>query len=429
MKLLAGILGGSVGCGDPASGTASSAGGSAASGFSTSDAGPGSVVVSSAATGSSSASGAGGADPGWTHVAWARADCQLDAAANPAAALPPLEWSNCPQNRSGCEMVTKNWPQPDYPQSAVLSQVLRVDEGYLLSLFVGVPGEHRSTIVGSDGVVLTAYRNPDGQACFPTHLLPAVDGHWFGTHEVGTPSTYVFQPSGQTTNAAELTPVTPISPVQTGTQALLALQLDLSAGVHVFDRSTGKTQTSPPGMNTSELWFTHGAGDVGFLRATAKYQRPEGWVWTREGGFARVLDTGDEVVIDVRGDGEWLVWIQAPPPLGDGRWLPGTLYRSPFTASYTDVAPAPVRTVPSRSPTKGVLGSGRYAFYSSSEQMLYIVRLEDARSWSFAVPVDEWRAPLANLVYLDAQYLFFATTTQIYRQRLDALGPGAPPPE
>ena len=46
-----------------------------------------------------------------------------------------------------------------------------------------------------------------------------------------------------------------------------------------------------------------------------------------------------------------------------------------------------------------------------------------------AIPVDEWEGPMRSISYIDEETLFFQTTTAIYRQRLDALGPGEPPDE
>lgn len=38
--------------------------------------------------------------------------------------------------------------------------------------------------------------------------------------------------------------------------------------------------------------------------------------------------------------------------------------------------------------------------------------------------MDEWRALLNDVSYVDATYVTRKTDTHVYRQRLDALGPG-----
>ena len=50
-----------------------------------------------------SSSSVGGNDPGWHQVPWA--DCGLEVAEHPEAAVPPLVWEDCVPASPGCSLV------------------------------------------------------------------------------------------------------------------------------------------------------------------------------------------------------------------------------------------------------------------------------------------------------------------------------------
>ena len=100
---------------------------------------------------------------------------------------------------------------------------------------------------------------------------------------------------------------------------------------------------------------------------------------------------------------------------------------SPLTIEtvQANVVPTLRRSTPAVGPNPGAaIGGGYYVYYSGFTELIYIVRLSDARQWTMAAPVDEYRAKLSDISYVDDTYLYFRTQTEIYRQRLDALGPG-----
>jgi hypothetical protein len=83
-----------------------------------------------------------------------------------------------------------------------------------------------------------------------------------------------------------------------------------------------------------------------------------------------------------------------------------------------------LRPMPPTGPgPESAIGGGYYALYSAYTNLLYIVRLSDGRQWVMPIPLDEFGALLNNVSYVDDTYVYFKTGTNIFRQRLDALGP------
>lgn len=383
---------------------------------------------------SGSTTGTGAGEPGWSPVPWWDGNCPLQMADDPESAFPPLEWGVCPANEVGCEMLVKNWPQRG-PTAVAQPAVLRTASGYIHSLYVGLPDyEVRVPIIEVDGRASMVYRtppNPPKPACVPLLAEPYQSGHWFGNFVLGSQpkTTYVFQPVGL--DPADALVLPPLGPNQQkrSSELLMAIQYDFGVAARIYDRQTGLDFQSPDDMGATLPWLTD---DAGFLLLVPSPNEPEAWVWTREREqYEPLITPAMGHVVDVKADGERLIWIQTPPKAkpGSGEWPAGTLYSSPYTTVQDEVVPTALRPMPPTGPgPESAIGGGHYALYSAYTNLLYIVRLSDGRQWVMPIPLDEFGALLNNVSYVDDTYVYFKTGTNIFRQRLDALGPGEPPP-
>ncbi len=242
-------------------------------------------------------------------------------------------------------------------------------------------------------------------------------------HDDYLASVYAYQPHGQPLTSAEIAPLVGGGAFQWGTDGVLALPLYANLATRLFDRVTGLVETSPDGEYASDIDFVPGTDDAGLLKVFES--QPEGWAWTRDAGFVPLLQRPDASIIDVRSDGETLVWIESPYA-PDGGWPPGTLYTSPIALEPEEIVPTRVRDVASGSPNRGAVGGGYYAMYPP-EGPIQLVRLSDGRLWLVPIPHDGLDNRPVDLTFVDETYLFHTTTTQLVRQRIDALGDGTPP--
>lgn len=380
------------------------------------------MAVSASSTSASSGSGAGGDDPGWVQVPWAPRGCVIEYAGNPAAAFPPTEWKPCPGGEPGCEMMVPNWAG-ESQGSAWVPKIIEVGGSYVMGFQAVSPEEYRGVVM-RDGTPTAVYRMARGQSCYPAQVVPTASGHWFGIHDDYLPSVYVHQPHGQPPTSAEVAPFVGGCAYQWGTDGAFAVSRYANLATRVFDRVTGLVDTSPDGEYSSDMGFVPGTDDAGLL--TISDTQPEGWVWTRDGGFTPLLQPAGASVTDVRSDGDVLVWVEAAySPEGD--WPPGTLYTSPLALEPEGIVPARVRDVESGSPVRGAVGGGYYAFYPP-EGPIHLLRLSDGQLWVIPIPHDGLGNKPAHLTFVDETYLFHTTTTQFVRQRIDALGEGTPAP-
>ncbi len=404
------------GCSDgegPETSSSSGAGGAASSAVTT-------TVAASTGTGT-------GGEAEWTLVPWHSGRCQFEYAKKPEAGFPKLEWTTCPGGEMGCERLVRNWPS-DTLTGLAAPAIRRSGSGYALAMYVAYPElEKRIVFVDPAGVAVAAYKTVPGTGCLASGPGWSEAGHWIGVQEIALPqpASYVFQPTGQPAEAAEKVPITWLSNNQRGNDELFNVVLDLSKAIHLFDRSTGQLHVSPAsllGVDRPRL-----LDDAALFLAYPGYNKPEAWVWSRAGGYQSLVDRNPNHVVDVNSDGQTLVWIQTPPKADADPWPAGTLHTAPYTTVAADVVGTPRRPLPQVEPGwTSAMGAGYYAVFSAEAGLIHVVRVSDAHLWTLPVPVDEWRAKLDEVTYIDDTYLFFKTETTIYRQRLDALGPGSP---
>mgnify|MGYP002623939907 CR=1 FL=1 len=408
---------GALACGDSADTAASSSSGGAGGATSSS-------ATSGSATSASTGTGSGG-DAEWTLVPWATPGCVVEYAKKPELAFPKLEWEPCPGGEPGCERIKKNWPQ--LSETAIGRPGIRKDgNGYELSLYLGFPEyvEHRF-VVGTDGVATAAYRYPPDNDCLGAVNSISTDGHWVGVQRIGVnePSRFVFQPRGAPVEQAEVVPTTQLAQYQRGGEELLALELDFGTSWLMYDRVTKQLHQAPVPFTAGAPRF---AGGSAFMVHFPQLDKPEAWVFSRERGFAQLINRSPNVIVDVVADGQDLVWVESPPPPMVGQWQPGTLKRSPFTTKALDVVDTVVRPMPAIAAAgRGALGNGYYAVMDNSP-LYHVVRLSDGRMWTASIAITGDGTMLEDISHVDDTYVFYKTTYHIYRQRLDQLGPGQP---
>lgn len=385
------------------------------------------TTVSQGSSSRSTGTGSGG-DAEWTVVPWWAGPCAFEYAKKPERGFPVLAWTACPANEAGCERFDKTWPQQGPSGLSSPSVRLAGPGQYELTVGVSYPEfEKRIPFFSGTGVPIAVYRTPPNSLC--TNVQPGLadDGHWVGQQDVGHPSVYAFQPNGLDPTAAVLSPNVTASQLQRGRGTLLATQRDLGAGIDIFDRTTLQVHASPVALVGAEI--PHLFGDAAVFLGFPAYNKPEAWIWTRAGGtYRKLLDKNPRHVIDVQSDGTTLVWIETPPATVDGDWPAGDLYTSPHTSDAAAVVPTARRALP-KIPlgAPSAIGGGHYAVYSAYTNRIYVIRLSDARQWTVPVPVDEWQSLLNDVTYVDDDVLFYKTGTNVYKQRLDVLGPGEAP--
>ncbi len=319
----------------------------------------------------------------------------------------------------------KNWPEAG-PAAITNPAVRQSQGGYELALGLVFPElEQRLVVVDMNGAPTAGYRTIPGTSCNLIHPMLSDAGHWIGVQEIGLPqpSRYVFQPRDESPSSALVAPTTSLSQYQRGGDELLALQLDFGKGLEIFDRATQLVRTTPAivlGADVPRL-----VDDAAFFLAYLDYNKPEAWVWTRaSGSYQELIDRNPGHVVDVQADGETLLWIETPPKPEPGPWPAGTLYTSPYATTAAAVDGTSRRAMPVVEPgASSAMSEGHYAVWGSPTTY-HVVRLSDARLWTVTIPMDEWQALLNDVSYVDATYVFYKTDTHVYRQRLDALGPG-----
>jgi hypothetical protein len=196
-------------------------------------------------------------------------------------------------------------------------------------------------------------------------------------------------------------------------------------GWTLFDRLTNTAKSF--GTADHQLGTAHPVGSAVFAPRDASFQVWEGWVWTHETqDFVPLIQPPGEVVPDINSDGQTLVWVQTPPK---GMWNepyypPGYLWTSPMATTKAGLQPQKRRPAPLVAALNSSLANDGYYMIIGSDGF-HVYRLADMQHWSF-MP-EGWNAGRIP-VYLDRHTLWYWGHAGIFRQSLDALGPGDPAP-
>lgn len=363
------------------------------------------------------------ADACWRRTAWS-AKCPVEQADRPELAVPPLAWGPCPEGSApGCEAMVTNWPAQSKPVAPL--QVLATGSGYRVAAQeLWASGARRTAFFDEMGHPFAAYRAID--PCYMLNPLLTPTRLWFGVLTFG-PSTYTVGSYDQIASPT-VTPVDFMSQGQSADDDLLALWLIDGLSTLIYDRVSNESfwiQGGGPGSGSgyAQPFVVNGNAIVRYYPA---FEKPQAWIWTRKKKVMEpLIQPQPEVISDFRSDGQTLVWVQNPPkPVqGQGSYPPGNLWTSPFATSPADLQPKMRRPVPVVG--ESIAGGGYYAFYSSDKH-IHVYRLSDAHHWDFAL--SPGMSNFFDMSFIDEKYIWFNTRLGEYRQPLNTLGPGDPPP-
>ena len=365
-------------------------------------------------------------DPGWAPIPWWERSCELEYATVPANALAPLTWAACDFGEVGCSKLVKSWV-PFTLTSTGLISVRRAASGYELGLFLFVDdGDNLVLATDGSGTTTAAYRRRVGIECGFSPLFVVDGGHWVGGIE-GHESTYVFQPAGAGPEVAHGTTLTRAAQRRSAGDTLLSIEGYATAALEVYDRTQNQSFTIGP---TPGSYFSQprvNDASVFFMRADA-VDDPTAWVWDRaDGQFREIIGAGEKVVSDIRGDGQTMVWVETLQAIDGVGFPPGILYTSPFTTDPEAIVATPRWTDFPVPPSQlSVMSSGYYAAVAEALNQILILRVSDGRRWTIPIPSNQFDSWVVSMPYIDDQFLFLSTDTDIHRIDLTALGEGTP---
>lgn len=361
----------------------------------------------------------------WRRTAWSwLKNCPVEQAEHPELAVPSLVWGPCPDGSApGCENFIVTWPSSAPPRTPMA--VLPTAEGYrVVSYQRWVDLETRVAFYDEMGRPTTVHRVKD--PCYLMTPILTPSRAWFGTLTIG-PATYAVSAHDQMANPF-IANLDDGSQRQSGDDELLALWLLDGSSNLIYDRVSNQSFKLQGGAIDSGSGYSEPSvinGTV-LVRYYPAFQKPEGWIWTRTKKVAEPLvQPAPNIIADFRSDGQTLIWVQTPPipvqgPVG---YPPGDLWTSPFVTSKAELQPKKLRPVPVVG--HAIAGSGYYAFHSPDKH-IHIYRLADGQHWDFAL--SPGMGPMFRMSFIDDKYIFFVTWAGSYRQPLNTLGPGDPPP-
>jgi hypothetical protein len=204
----------------------------------------------------------------------------------------------------------------------------------------------------------------------------------------------------------------------------LAVQQVDGKTISILDRSSNTVSSfgPPTGLGNEALWPS--ADAVFFLHYPA-IQEPQGWVWRRSTStFEPLLQPAPDLIVDLKTDGQTLVWIRTPPKMpADPVWPQGDIWTSPYATTAAGVIPTKRRPAPLvfDANDMSMANAGHYAVFASDSRV-HVYRLSDARHWSFAVPEEFWN--FWQISYVDESTIWYQTLRGVYRQSIASLGAG-----
>jgi hypothetical protein len=425
-------LGAFGGCASEPPGTTSSPGTTAAGG----GGGPTSSTTTMPDPGADAGSGGGGAgghgaggfpggDPGWQDVVWAQA-CPTQIATHPRNAAPSLRWMPCADDFPGCERAVVDWDNGGFPFG--LPFVVRWGDGYRIGADVEYPrGSREGVLYDADGSVLMAWRPKSGACGVVVGPIPREQHVWAGMQAGGKPTAYVLGTYPQMPSSPQLLSLSTPSQDWSATDDTLALQAINGKTLVVYDRLADRHDTYQPHPG---LAYDHpfAVADSVLVRYAPAFETFEARIWNRSTHAVETLVSAlPDDILDVKGDGQTLVWLRAPHGSdAEGYYLQGDLWTSPFATSKDAVKPTKRRPAPLVGEIRSTAGEGHYALHSPKDEKVHVYRLADMRHWSFGTPPDAYA--LYDVAYVDARYVYYRKIGTMFRQALDALGPGDPPP-
>ncbi|MEJ7731035.1 MAG: hypothetical protein WKG00_17695 [Polyangiaceae bacterium] len=274
----------------------------------------------------------------------------------------------------------------------------------------------------SSGEAMVVWRT---QGCSPMQPRLTPDRVWFGVQNGFNPPSYLVEPYDSLSSATAILPVSTLSQLQGANDSTLALEGVNGNILTIYDRLSATTKSfDGPGLSNK---VAQPVGDAAFFVHFAAFEQPDCWVWRRATqDIEPLVQPAGEYVVDILSDGSTIVWLQVPPkdPWADF-WPQGDLWTSPFAETKAGLVPTKRRPAPIVGDVPATIGEGYYALFSGSDLRVHVYRLSDMHHWSFEPPP---ASDFYDLGYIDDTWLYYQMRGGVFRQRLDALGPGDPAP-
>jgi hypothetical protein len=252
-----------------------------------------------------------------------------------------------------------------------------------------------------------------------------------GAQFVGQPSTgatYVVAPYDTISTVSEVALNTALAQDIDSTDTTLSLEGNSGTKITIYDHLAHQATSfgPPPGLG---YILAHPVNNSALMLFFPAFEKPEAWIWNRSTHTTQpLIQPAPELVLDVRSDGETLVWVQVPQKAEiDPVFPPGSLWTSPFATSKAGLKPTKRRPMGKFGEISSAASQGFYAMFSATpDRTIHVYRLSDAQHWAFVPPQE--LSDISAVSYVDAKTVWYWTVTGIYRQAIDALGPGDPPP-
>ncbi|MCC6521076.1 MAG: hypothetical protein IT373_00300 [Polyangiaceae bacterium] len=387
----------------------------------------------------------------WAPVKWTHS-CYVEYAEQPWLAAPRLAWEPCrdlPEKTHGCRQMKVDWPVGNLLPLWFNASVVRDHMGYRVGMqqIWQLPesefGRRRAVVFDRDGTPLFAMRHRDDNCDVGTPILGR-EKVWLQALSYGDgvtlSQTYL---QGRYDELADLddaavVPFHTLSLNAQGNDSFLLVQLE-SHQVVLFDQLTDAFGLlHPPCGGLGKLLPVRGRDGVGFVPCVGGSVTPNVAMWARENGSALVgiVDAPGVVTLGIGSDGDTIAWIRTS--IGDmtnSLVDEAELWTSPFATTPGGLVPAKrvlVPHMPHFTLTPVAVGGGYVAFVASlpppndGDLSLHVYRLSDLRHWrTFLGRLGH----VPEVTYLDGDEVWFHLFEDfggLYRQRLDALGPGEP---
>ncbi len=373
-------------------------------------------------------------DSTFHQVGWrAPEPCLVEFADQPRAAAAPLVWEACVHPVDGCLQRAENWPS-EYTGYMAMPSVARSASGYRVAWQITLKStyEQRAVVYDVDGAPMAVWRVAESHGCSIVRPILGRERLWLGaqglTEKTGARAAYITEPLDALGSAGCTLPIDMPSQGQAASDDVLALWGLNGINVALYDRKAS-TWKQFGNVNQDVFWLPQPVGRAALVR---HYQQPEhaqAWMWNgATGAMQQLIATGNDIVPDVQSDGETLVWVRTPPKsVPESELYPqGDLWTSPFATTPSGLTPKKRRPAPLVSGGgNSAAGEGFYAVVSYADLSVHVYRLSDAHHWSFPFQTPPSLMPsFRGVVYVDKDEVWYITESSIYRQRLDALGPG-----
>lgn len=368
-------------------------------------------------------------EAGWIPVSW-KAPCNVEVALHPEFAVPKLTWGPCPGTSPGCEGIVVNWESStSLPMAAVTA--VAWNGGYRVGAQYTYPdSEYRDVVFDVDGTAIAAWR-VNGFCVLVTPRVGSTNV-WLGAQSVdgqgGITSAYVGAPYDKISSAKQVAPVTFPGQDFDSNDTAFSIQGLTGANIAIYDLAGGQVNMfgPPPGVGFK---VAHPVNDSALMQFYPVFGKPEAWIWNRSTQLTEpLIQPMPEQVMDIRSDGATIVWVQvAPMNPGDEYYMQGNLWTSPFATIKASLKPTKRRSLPMVGGITGAAGEGYYAMYGTTEdRKIHVYRLSDAQHWEFVPPMEV--GDIREISFVDSKYVWYWTIIGVYRQAIDALGPGDPAP-